>query len=194
MTIIALIALLQMVVYPHASYAAGNEYDPSESLIAVLNPNYSFSNERKQDIVQNTVTDRLMIDGAYIAVAQSIVTKTKETSVIAVHSKKPVCKPQKIQPSTRVVVVTAYSSTPDQTDSTPFITASGAHVYDGIIAANFLPFGAKVKFPEMYGDKVFIVEDRMARRFSDRMDIWFPDRESAITFGKQRLLVEILES
>src|SRR5437868_1496729 len=35
--------------------------------------------------------------------------------------------------------ITAYSSTEDQTDDSPFITASGAHVADGIVAANFLP-------------------------------------------------------
>ena len=32
------------------------------------------------------------------------------------------------------VVITGYSSTPDQTDSTPFITASGTYVEDGIVA------------------------------------------------------------
>ncbi|MDP3003980.1 MAG: hypothetical protein Q8N43_00505, partial [Candidatus Azambacteria bacterium] len=39
---------------------------------------------------------------------------------------------------TMKVVLTAYSSTPDQTDDTPFITASNTRVRDGIVAANFL--------------------------------------------------------
>src|SRR3990167_4180168 len=52
---------------------------------------------------------------------------------------------------TMTVVATAYSSTPDQTDGSPFITANGLYVYDGLIAANFLPFGTRVKIPDHYG-------------------------------------------
>lgn len=81
----------------------------------------------------------------------------------------------------RKVTITAYSSTPDQTDDTPFITASGKHVKDGIIAANFLPFGTKVKFPALFGDKEFSVEDRM--KSNKKVDIWYPDRQSALKFG-----------
>ena len=43
------------------------------------------------------------------------------------------------------VIATAYSSTPWQTDSTPYITADGATVRDGIIANNMLTFGTQVK-------------------------------------------------
>ncbi len=92
------------------------------------------------------------------------------------------------------VLVTAYSSTPDQTDSTPFITASGTHVKDGIIACNFLRFGTKVRFPQMYGDKSFVVEDRMALKNSHKIDIWFPSREEAKQFGVKLLKVEVLET
>ncbi|MBI2024881.1 MAG: 3D domain-containing protein [Candidatus Harrisonbacteria bacterium] len=88
--------------------------------------------------------------------------------------------------------MTAYSSTPDQTDDTPFITASGAHVRDGIVAANFLPIGAVIKIPELFGEKVFVVEDRMHRRFSDRVDIWMPDRESAKKFGIRQAEIVVL--
>ncbi len=90
------------------------------------------------------------------------------------------------------VTMTAYSSTPDQTDDTPFITATGDHVADGIIAANFLPFNTLVKIPKLFGDKIFIVKDRMHRRFSDRVDIWFPDRESAMKFGKRTAEIVVL--
>ncbi|HDP37002.1 MAG TPA: hypothetical protein ENN27_03965 [Candidatus Atribacteria bacterium] len=101
-----------------------------------------------------------------------------------------------LQPSieTRKITVTAYSSTPDQTDDSPFITASGAWVYDGVIASNFLPFGTKVRFPELFRDKVFTVDDKMHERFTDtRVDIWFPDRESAQEFGIKETIMEILE-
>lgn len=91
------------------------------------------------------------------------------------------------------VTVTAYSSTPDQTDSSPFITANGTYVYDGLIACNFLPFHTKVKFPEIYGDKIFTVEDRMASWNSHKMDIWMPSRQAALQFGVKKLAYEIVE-
>lgn len=93
---------------------------------------------------------------------------------------------------TRQLYVTAYSSTPDQTDSSPFITASNTRVRDGIIAANFLPFGTKVRFPSLYPNKIFVVEDRMHKRFSERADIWFPTRQEALIFGNKYTQLEIL--
>jgi len=50
------------------------------------------------------------------------------------------------------VTATAYNSVPEQTDDTPFITASGSHVRMGVIAANFLPMGTLVKIPDYFGD------------------------------------------
>ena len=91
---------------------------------------------------------------------------------------------------TKLVLVTAYSSTVDQCDSTPFITANGTHVHDGTIAANFLKFGTKVRFPSLYGDKIFIVEDRMKSNY--KVDIWFPTRQEALNFGAKRVEIEIL--
>lgn len=97
------------------------------------------------------------------------------------------------QQKTIRTVLTAYSSTPDQTDDTPFITASNTHVRDGIVAANFLAFGTKVQIPEIFGDKVFTVEDRMAKKHSDKIDIWFPERQLAKKFGIQEANVIILD-
>ncbi|MFA4937194.1 MAG: hypothetical protein WC575_02835 [Patescibacteria group bacterium] len=90
------------------------------------------------------------------------------------------------------IIVTAYSSTIDQTDDTPFITASGAVVHEGIVAANWLPLGAQIRIPEYFGDQVFVVEDRMNDRFSRRVDIWMLTREQAEDWGLQYLTVEVL--
>lgn len=91
------------------------------------------------------------------------------------------------------VHLTAYSSTPDQTSGNPFITASGARVHDGTVAANCLEFGTRVKFPELYGDKVFVVEDRLAARMGcSTIDIWFPDRGSALQFGRRHSVAHVL--
>ena len=94
------------------------------------------------------------------------------------------------------MVVTAYSSTPDQTDDTPFITASGKRVADGIVANNGFPFGTKIRIPELYGDKIFTVQDRMAKRKGTRhMDIWQESYEAAKKFGaKYNVTIEVLES
>lgn len=94
--------------------------------------------------------------------------------------------------TTKKVVITAYSSTPDQTDSDPFTMANGKRVHDGAIAANFLPFGTKVRIPDLFGDKVFVVEDRMHGRFSKRVDIWMPNRQDAIRFGLRNATIEIV--
>lgn len=92
------------------------------------------------------------------------------------------------------VVVTAYSSTVWQTDDTPFITASGETVRDGIIANNMLPFGTLVRIPEVYGDKVFVVEDRMnTRKGNYHFDVWLPEYEQAKDFGAKRTYVEVIQ-
>lgn len=91
------------------------------------------------------------------------------------------------------VLITAYSSSPEETDETPFITASGSYVRPGVLAANFLPFGTKVRLPEIFGNQVFVVEDRLHERNNDRIDVWFPNKEEALRFGAQISEMEILE-
>lgn len=94
----------------------------------------------------------------------------------------------------RFHVITAYSSTIWETDDSPFITASGKYVRDGIIAANTLPFGAKVMIPDIFGDKVFTVEDRMATKNYHKIDIWFPSTREARHFGVKKAKILILPS
>lgn len=95
------------------------------------------------------------------------------------------------------VDMTAYSSTIDQTDSTPCITANGfdlcKHNQEDVIAANFLPFGTKVRFPELFGDRVFTVQDRMNARYYYRADVWMKTREAAIKFGYAYAKIEVVE-
>ncbi len=111
-------------------------------------------------------------------------------SVMAIRS--PIT-PRTYMPKTiYIVAATGYSSTPDQTDSNPFITAAGTHVRDGVAAANFLPFGTIFKIPELFGDKTFIVEDRMHGRYWLNIDIWFPEREMAKEFGLKKVKIEII--
>lgn len=39
---------------------------------------------------------------------------------------------------------------------------------------------------------MFVVEDRMNRRYQDRVDIWFPDRESAKIFGIKQAEIHVI--
>lgn len=79
------------------------------------------------------------------------------------------------------VLITSYSSTSDQTDGNPDITASGSRVHSGVLAANWLPFGTVVAI----GDGTYTVEDRMNQRYDGQLivDIWHSSRESAQACG-----------
>lgn len=115
--------------------------------------------------------------------------------IIAANAHEKAAVVKKVEKITEMfVVATAYSSTPDQTDDSPFITAQGTYVRDGIVAANFLPFGTRIRIPDIYGDKIFEVEDRMNRRYWHRVDVWFPDRQTALEFGIKTIKIHILES
>ena len=98
---------------------------------------------------------------------------------------------------TRRVVVTAYNSLPEQTDSTPCTTANGYDLCgndrEDVVAANFLRFGTKVRIPDRFGSRVFTVQDRMHPRFGQRVDVWMRERTHALAFGARYLAIEVLE-
>jgi len=100
----------------------------------------------------------------------------------------------RVQAREMYVTSTGYNSEVGQTDDSPFITADGTHVFDGLVAANFLPMGTKIVFPDNFPGKVFTVHDRMNKRFSSRVDIWFPEHDQAIQWGKRTVRIQILGS
>lgn len=102
-------------------------------------------------------------------------------------------RPRRPAKKTVWVTVTAYSSTVDQTDSDPFTTASGAQVRDGIVAWNGVPFGTTLRLSSHFGDKIFVVQDRLNARASKyHVDLWMPTREAAKQWGARLVKVEIL--
>jgi len=89
------------------------------------------------------------------------------------------------------VIATAYTSTVAECDSDPFTTASGAKTADGVIAANGFAFGTRIRIPDYFGDKVFIVLDRMGRG-GNRIDIWMSNRHDALEWGVRNIRIEVL--
>lgn len=97
---------------------------------------------------------------------------------------------------TSYVTATAYNSEAGQTDDTPCHTANGfnvcEHGYENIIATNNLPLGTKVRFPDIHGNKIFYVMDRMNARYTTRVDFWMKSKSDAKKFGVKRLKMEVL--
>jgi 3D (Asp-Asp-Asp) domain-containing protein len=97
----------------------------------------------------------------------------------------------------RNVTLTANNSEAGQTDNSPCTTANGFNVCENgvedTVAANFLPFGTKIKIPALFGDRVFVVRDRMNKRFSNRVDVWMLEKPDAIKFGVKTARIEVLE-
>lgn len=104
----------------------------------------------------------------------------------------PIEEPQYEVAKSYIGEVTAYTSREEETDDTPFIAASGKTVYWGMVATNAYPFGTEIRFPDLYGEKVFVVGDRMHSRFQNRIDIWFPEYSTARKFGLKNTRIEIV--
>jgi len=102
------------------------------------------------------------------------------------YSKEPAVRTMKVP-------VSAYNSEPGQTDSSPFTTADGSQVRDGIVAANFLKHGTRFRIPDYFGDKVFEVHDRMNSRYTYKIDIWMLNKSEALKWGVRNVNVEILD-
>jgi 3D (Asp-Asp-Asp) domain-containing protein len=108
---------------------------------------------------------------------------------------------------------TAYNSSPDQTDSSPWTTSTGARTRYGIIALSRdllrrIPYGSRVrledggswaggrgrgKYNSMLKNTVFVVEDTMHARKTGMVDVWLPARDRAMQWGVRRLNLQILK-
>ena len=96
-----------------------------------------------------------------------------------------------IQHEVVVATITAYTSSVDETDDTPFITASGARTGHGIIACpSKYDFGTQI----VIEGRQYTCEDRMNRRYRDqeRFDIWVETKDDAFTWGIRELEIKVL--
>jgi len=126
-----------------------------------------------------------------LAIAGSILCSTLFIISLVVNNAE-VRATEKVVLVTKYVTATAYNSLPEQTDSTPWITSSGTRCRPGVVACNFLPPGTQL-WLKGYGKTTFRVEDRMNRRFNDRIDIWFANYNDAIKFGKRTVKIAYFE-
>lgn len=96
------------------------------------------------------------------------------------------------------VPITSYNAVAAQTDDTPCITANGFNLCEAteenVVAANFVPLGTRIKIPELYGEKVFTVVDRMNPRFKYKVDIWKKEIADSRDFGLKFAYVEVYKN
>ena len=112
---------------------------------------------------------------------------TPDSSVMIAHPPPPI-------PETVLVVpTTAYCSTPEQTDDSPWITATGDSVFWGGVAVSkslgkILPIGTIINI-EGYKTPFVVFDATSDRWLGHRLDIWFPDLRDAIEFGLRKLKI-----
>ncbi len=98
---------------------------------------------------------------------------------------------EKIEQGKNEFIFTGYSSTREECDDTPFITASNKRVRWGIVGMDRkYPFGTKLYIP--YFRQVFVCEDRGGAIEGNRVDIWFPSKEAALKFGRKKLVAYVI--
>jgi 3D (Asp-Asp-Asp) domain-containing protein len=100
---------------------------------------------------------------------------------------------QDLEYYTTYITATAYTSRASETDDSPFTAAWGDQVYWGMVASNAFPRGTKIQIPDYYGDKVFVVLDRMNARYYYRLDIWMPELPDAKNWGSRYIKINVLK-
>ena len=88
-----------------------------------------------------------------------------------------------------LMMVTAYTASPDEGCREDALTASGVTARANFTAAaDDLPYGTKIRFLD---GSVRVIEDRFGGGYTNRIDIYMETKEEALAFGKQWLFVEV---
>ncbi|MFC6591133.1 hypothetical protein ACFP81_03205 [Deinococcus lacus] len=145
----------------------------------------------------------------------STVQLTKAAAPVAPQTAAPVA-PQAAAPASRtpaapvargvagrtaVLRSTAYNSLASQTDSTPFITATGTRTRFGTVALSRdmlrqFPYGTRIRIEDLSGrynqllsGRIFVVEDTMHPRKTRQIDVWMPTRSQALQWGVRNVRI-----
>jgi len=139
--------------------------------------------------------------------SENIFWNNKDLTSVVAKVKQENLKEEKLPSKKEHVIITAYTPSVWETDSTPFITASGKRISENYVAVSRdllskFPFGTKVKIlipdtnlpscgKEVIGKTLIVryVEDTMNKRHYKKIDLVFFSREKAIKFGKCRGIV-----
>ncbi len=167
-------------------------------LANVLVPTPTFAADEPILTKDGEVADELLIKSATQTDILTIkMDEAKERLVQIPKTKVKIDYKKKLEKNQMYVTTTAYSSEKAQTDDTPCITANGFDVcendIENVVAANFLKFGTKVKIPDLFGDRIFTVQDRMNKRYTKRMDLWMTSKQRAKNYGIRYVKIEIVK-
>ncbi|WP_424949705.1 hypothetical protein [Deinococcus sp.] len=100
---------------------------------------------------------------------------------------------------------TAYNSTPGQTDSSPYITATGTRVRPGVVALSRdllgrFPYGTRISIEDLSGryssylrGRVFVVEDTMNVRIGNTVDVWMGSWGEAMAWGSRNIRITAVQ-
>jgi len=91
-----------------------------------------------------------------------------------------------------VATVTGYANGSDG-GAVGTITATGTQTHWGTVAADWslFPPGTRLRI-EGFEGVIFVVEDRGSGVHGQSIDVWFPEYETARSFGMQKRLVSVL--
>ena len=136
----------------------------------------------------------------FISISESILKNSpylpEELSVFKTETEKeysePITAEEAVYGKITNILVTGYSSTPDQCWGNPFITASGEHVKVGTMACPpQYAFGTQI---EIEGMGTYVCEDRGGKIKGNHFDMWFTSREEALNWGKRTVIARIIQS
>lgn len=155
-----------------------------------INSSYRPANESETVINDSVVKTPDMDQGAAEIAGQNLATSSPRLPEAATIPTIKVIR-------TSTHVITAYNSEAAQTDGDPCTTANGfnvcTHGEEDTIAANFLKFGTKVQIPELFGNRVFTVRDRMNKKHANQVDVWMKAKKDAKQFGVKVAKIQIVE-
>ena len=175
------------------------------SLVTSLTAQAGFLDWFRTDEASANVVSAGSFDSLYASVANGPATSDEKPTLIAnavIPANSPTGSVSPVLRKTYWVTVSGYNSEVAQTDDSPFITAKGTYVRDGIVAANSLngtfnvPFGTALKFKNCGSvdpEKIFVVEDRMNTRYQRNVDIWFESKADAISLGRRLCQIEVIK-
>ncbi len=164
------------------------------ALAGLIYNQWHFSTELKQEqmernkLIATMEKDIMMID--------SLLKELNKREIVKIN--RIMIKIMKLK--SHQVNMTAYTARPEETDDTPFITASGDSVFEGGVAVsrNLMSqygfnFGEIIYvYGENWNDKVLIVNDRMHNRKKNWIDVFMWDLQDALNLGKTKTRAYLL--